>query len=393
VWFDSGATHAAVLKKRPELNYPADMYLEGSDQHRGWFQSSLLTGCAIDGRAPYKALLTHGFVVDGAGHKMSKSKGNVVAPQKVMDTYGADILRLWAASTDYSGELTISDEILKRVADSYRKIRNTCKFLLANIADFDASKDLLKVDEWLEIDHYALYLTQKLQTEVLADYDRYEFHLAVQKLVSFCSDDLGAFYLDILKDRLYTSGENSPERRAAQSALHHITHTFMRLIAPILSFTADEIWAALNLGEDKSVFEELWYDIPAHALQANRIAAWQTIISARGEAAKKIEILRSAGQVGSSLQAELEFYATEASFEAMNSLGEDLRFVTITSSAKVVKVANEAEQKIVVVASKYTKCERCWHYVSDVGNDAEHPTICKRCVTNLFGKPAKRMYA
>jgi isoleucyl-tRNA synthetase len=353
----------------------------------------LLTGCAIDGRAPYKALLTHGFVVDGAGHKMSKSKGNVVAPQKVMDTYGADILRLWAASTDYSGELTISDEILKRVADSYRKIRNTCKFLLANIADFDANKDLLKVDEWLEIDRYALYLTQKLQTEVLADYDRYEFHLAIQKLVSFCSDDLGAFYLDILKDRLYTSGENSFERRAAQSALHHITHTFMRLIAPILSFTADEIWTTLKLGEDKSVFEELWYALPEHALQANRIAAWTTIIAARGDAAKEIEVLRAAGQVGSSLQAELEFYADAESFDALNSLGEDLRFVTITSSAKVLKVANEAEQKIVVVASKYSKCERCWHYVADVGNDAEHPTICKRCVTNLFGKPASRKYA
>ena len=393
VWFDSGATHAAVLKKRPELSYPADLYLEGSDQHRGWFQSSLLTGCAIDGRAPYKALLTHGFVVDGAGHKMSKSKGNVIAPQKVMEQYGADILRLWVASTDYSGELNISDEILKRVTDNYRKIRNTAKFLLANIADFDASKDLLPVEEWLEIDRYALYLTQKLQTEVLADYDRYEFHLAIQKLVSFCSDDLGSFYLDILKDRLYTSGENSPERRAAQSALHLITHTFMRLIAPILSFTADEIWQTLKLGEDKSVFEELWYDLPAHALQANRIEAWQAIISARGEAAKEIEVLRSAGQVGSSLQAELEFYVTEDSFEAMNSLGDDLRFVTITSSAKVVKVAKESEQKIVVSASKYTKCERCWHYVASVGVDAEHPTICERCVTNLFGKPASRKYA
>ncbi len=393
VWFDSGATHSAVLKKRPELNYPADMYLEGSDQHRGWFQSSLLTGCAIDGRAPYEALLTHGFVVDGTGHKMSKSKGNVIAPQKVMDTYGADILRLWVASTDYSGELTISDEILKRVADSYRKIRNTCKFLLANIADFDAGKDLLPVDKWLEIDRYALHLTHKLQTEVLADYEKYEFHLAVQKLVSFCSDDLGSFYLDILKDRLYTSGENSPERRAAQSALHHITHTFMRLIAPILSFTADEIWTTLGLGEDKSVFEELWYDLPAHGLQANRIAAWQAIISARSEAAKEIEVLRAAGSVGSSLQAELEFYVSNDSFEAMNSLGEDLRFVTITSSAKVVKVAKESEQKIVVSASKYKKCERCWHYVADVGSDVEHPTICKRCVTNLFGKPQRRIYA
>ena len=396
VWFDSGATHAAVLKRRPELAFPADLYLEGSDQHRGWFQSSLLTGCAIDGRAPYNALLTHGFVVDGNGHKMSKSKGNVVAPQKVMDTYGADILRLWAASTDYSGELTISDEILKRVADSYRKIRNTCKFLLANIADFDASKDLLPVDKWLEIDRYALYLTHKLQAEVLADYEKYEFHLAVQKLVSFCSDDLGAFYLDILKDRLYTSGENSAARRAAQSALHHITHTFMRLIAPILSFTADEIWHTLNLTntlKKESVFEDIWYDIPAHGLQANRIAAWQTIISSRAEAAKEIEVLRAAGSVGSSLQAELEFYVSDDNFAAMSSLGDDLRFVTITSSAKVHKVAIETEQKIVVSASKYTKCERCWHYVASVGEHAEHPTICGRCVSNLFGMGEARKYA
>ena len=257
VWFDSGATHAAVLKRRPELQHPADLYLEGSDQHRGWFQSSLLTGCAIDGRAPYDALLTHGFVVDGAGHKMSKSKGNVVAPQKVMDTYGADILRLWVASTDYSGELTISDEILKRVADSYRKIRNTLRFLLANLADFDASKDLLPVEQWLEIDRYALYLVDKLQTDVLADYDCYEFHLAMQKFVNFCNEDLGGFYLDILKDRLYTTGENSKPRRAAQSTLYHITHCLMRLMAPILSFTADEIWQTLGMSVNESVFTEI----------------------------------------------------------------------------------------------------------------------------------------
>ena len=396
VWFDSGATHAAVLKRRLELNFPADLYLEGSDQHRGWFQSSLLTGCAIDGRAPYNALLTHGFVVDGSGHKMSKSKGNVVAPQKVMDTYGADILRLWAASTDYSGELTISDEILKRVADNYRKIRNTCKFLLANIADFDVSKDLLPVEQWLEIDRYALHLTQQLQTEVLADYERYEFHLAVQKLVSFCSDDLGAFYLDILKDRLYTSGENSPARRAAQSALHHITHTFMRLIAPILSFTADEIWQTLKLGEHsilQTVFEDIWYNIPSHGLQVNRIEDWRAIVSARGDAAKQIEVLRSAGQVGSSLQAELEFYVAGDVFTAMESLGDDLRFVTITSSAKVYKAVSDAEQKITVSSSKYSKCERCWHYRADVGAHADHPTICGRCVSNLFGAGEVRAYA
>jgi len=393
VWFDSGATHAAVLKRRPELQFPADLYLEGSDQHRGWFQSSLLTGCAIDGRAPYNALLTHGFVVDGSGHKMSKSKGNVVAPQKVMDTYGADILRLWTASTDYSGELTISDEILKRVAESYRRIRNTMKFLLANIADFDANKDLLPVSEWLEIDRYALHLTQRLQTEVLADYDRYEFHLAVQKFVSFCSEDLGGFYLDILKDRLYTAGENSPERRAAQSALHHITHCMMRLMAPILSFTANEVWQTLDLAADKTVFEDVWYDLPAHDLSSERISVWETIIATRGQAAKEIEILRVAGQVGSSLQAELEFYLPGVGFEALNSLGDDLRFAMITSSAKVYKVASDAEQKVLVNPSTNKKCDRCWHYRADVGSDDEHPQICGRCVSNLFGRGEVRKYA
>jgi isoleucyl-tRNA synthetase len=393
VWFDSGATHAAVLKRRPELNFPADLYLEGSDQHRGWFQSSLLTGCAIDGRAPYEALLTHGFVVDGSGHKMSKSKGNVVAPQKVMDTYGADILRLWTASTDYSGELTISDEILKRVAESYRRIRNTLRFLLANLADFDAGKDLLPVNEWLEIDQYALHLTAKLQSEILADYDRYEFHSAVQKFVSFCSEDLGGFYLDILKDRLYTAGETSHARRAAQSALHHITHAMMRLMAPILSFTANEIWQTLGLDADKTVFEDVWYALPAHGLSDDRLAAWQTIISVRGQAAKEIEVLRAGGQVGSSLQAELAFYAPDVIYDALNSLADDLRFVMITSSATVYKVATAAEQKIAVMPSAHVKCDRCWHYRADVGTDAAHPKICGRCASNLFGAGEARTHA
>ena len=393
VWFDSGSTHTAVLKRRPELQHPADLYLEGSDQHRGWFQSSLLTGCAIDGRAPYEALLTHGFVVDGAGHKMSKSKGNVVAPQKVMDTYGADILRLWVASTDYSGELTISDEILKRVAESYRRIRNTLRFLMANLADFDEKKDLLPVDQWMEIDRYALVLTEKLQTEILGDFDRYEFHLAVQKFVGFCSEDLGSFYLDILKDRLYTTGENSHARRAAQSALHHITHAMMRLMAPILSFTANEIWQTLGLDKDATVFEELWYQLPAHGLGVDRIQAWEAIIEVRGLAAKEIEVLRAAGQVGSSLQAELELHASGAKFDALNSLNEDLRFAMITSGAKVYKAVDEANEKILVKASAHTKCDRCWHYREDVGVNAEHPSICGRCVSNLFGQGEQRTYA
>ncbi|HEX5538255.1 MAG TPA: class I tRNA ligase family protein, partial [Methylophilaceae bacterium] len=391
VWFDSGATHAAVLKRRSELAFPADLYLEGSDQHRGWFQSSLLTACATDGRAPYDALLTHGFVVDGAGHKMSKSKGNVVAPQKVMDTYGADILRLWVASTDYSGELTISDEILKRVAESYRRIRNTLRFLLANQADFDASKDLLPVDQWLEIDRYALVLTQKLQDGILADYERYEFHLAMQKFVAFCSEDLGGFYLDILKDRLYTTGANSQPRRAAQSALHHITQVLMRLMAPVLSFTADEIWQTLGLGADTSVFEALWYALPAPGLNEATIKAWQEVIAVRALANKAIEEKREQGLIGSSLQSELDIYADGEVYQALSRLQDDLRFVLITSRANVHQASGET--RIDVSPSAHAKCERCWHYRADVGADAAHPGICGRCVSNLFGSGEPRTHA
>ncbi len=413
VWFDSGATHYAVVrseqhptlsaaaKQREAEHQPvADLYLEGSDQHRGWFQSSLLTGCAIDGNAPYKALLTHGFVVDGAGHKMSKSKGNVVAPQKVMDTYGADILRLWVASTDYSGELTISDEILKRVADGYRRIRNTLRFLLSNLADFDASKDLLPVDQWLEIDRYALHLTQQLQTGILADYDKYEFHLAVQKFVGFCSEDLGGFYLDILKDRLYTSGETSHARRAAQSALHHITHAMMRLMAPILSFTADEIWQTLGLDKVATVFEGDWYELPAHGLSEKTIEKWSELRKARTPAAlnqninKAIEEKRAEGVIGSSLQAELDIYLHDAELlEMFQSIGEDLKFVYIVSRVNVYKANSSLDERVVVSASSHQKCDRCWHYRADVGSDAAHPTICGRCVSNLFGSGEVRTYA
>ncbi len=392
VWFDSGATHAAVLKRREALKYPADLYLEGSDQHRGWFQSSLLTGCAIDGRAPYDALLTHGFVVDGSGHKMSKSKGNVVAPQKIMDTYGADILRLWVASTDYSGELTISDEILKRVAEGYRRIRNTLRFLLANLADFDANKDLLPVDQWLEIDRYALVLTQDLQDRILADYDRYEFHLAMQKFVSFCSEDLGGFYLDILKDRLYTTGETSHPRRAAQSALHHITHALMRLMAPILSFTADEIWSTLGVDAQATVFEDSWYELPAHGLSEEMIAYWQDILDVRALANKAIEEQRAQGLVGSSLQSELDIHASGKVYRSLARLENDLRFVLISSRASVHE-QKEGDVRVEVAPSAHTKCDRCWHYRADVGADAAHPTICGRCVSNLFGTGESRSYA
>jgi isoleucyl-tRNA synthetase len=400
VWFDSGITHFSVLKRHDELTYPADLYLEGSDQHRGWFQSSLLTGCAMDGRAPYEALLTHGFVVDGIGHKMSKSKGNVIAPQKVMDTYGADILRLWAASTDYSGELTISDEILKRVVESYRRIRNTLRFLLANTADFNAVKDMLPMGEWLEIDRYALVLTKKLQTDILADYERYEFHLAVQKFVSFCSEDLGGFYLDILKDRLYTAGETSKPRRAAQSVLWHITQSLLKLMAPILSFTAEEAWAAIGRNPDDSVLLHMWHEFPEIENQLELFTRWHNLRAIRADVMKHLEELRSDGKIGSSLQAEVEIYIGPSTFRMLQQIGDDLKFVMITSKATLHSDASFGEQKadledvrIVASVSPHQKCERCWHYRADVGTDVGHPLICGRCLSNLHGDGELRTYA
>ena len=388
VWFDSGVTHACLLKAREGLQHPADLYLEGSDQHRGWFQSSLLTGCATDGHAPYAALLTHGFVVDGKGMKMSKSKGNVIAPQKVMDTYGADILRLWVASTDYSGELTISDEILKRAVDNYRRIRNTLRFLLANTADFDPA-NLLAPEQWLEIDRYALALTREMQEAVLADYRVYNFHSAVQRLHNFCSEDLGAFYLDILKDRLYTTAKAGRPRQAAQSALWHILQALTRLMAPILSFTAEEIWA-LNCKSD-SVFLGLWHELPRQAGEEALLTRWARIRELRGQALKRIEELRVAGQVGSSLQAEVVFQADGPDYDLLASLADDLRFVLITSAASVVKASGET--RIEVAALGHDKCERCWHVRADVNADPAHPGLCGRCVSNLHGEGEPRDHA
>lgn len=385
VWFDSGTTHASVLRHNAELKFPADLYLEGSDQHRGWFQSSLLTSCAINGRAPYDALLTHGFVVDGHGHKMSKSKGNVIAPQKILDTLGADILRLWVASTDYSGEMTISDEILKRVVESYRRIRNTLRFLLANTADFDIPRDAMPVVDWLEIDRYALARMVQLQKEVKQDFTDYQFHLVVQKLQTFCSEYLGGFYLDVLKDRLYTAGAHSVARRSAQNALHHIAHSLVRLIAPILSFTAEEAWQVLCGKEDESVFTGLWHSLPDAELDSAGIQGWLNIEAWRAKVNKHIEEVRVAGLIGQALAAEVDIYAAGEDFKLLTRLGDDLRYVMITSRATVHAVASAAEQKIVVIPCIHGKCERCWHYRADVGGDARHATICRRCVDTLFG--------
>jgi isoleucyl-tRNA synthetase len=374
---------------KAQLDYPADLYLEGSDQHRGWFQSSLLTGCAIDGRAPYKALLTHGFVVDGKGLKMSKSKGNVIAPQKVSDTLGADILRLWTAATDYSGELNISDEILKRVVESYRRIRNTLRFLLANTSDFNPATDLLPPEQWLEIDRYALAMTRQMQTQVEADYGKYEFHRVVQALQSFCSEDLGGFYLDILKDRLYTAAVNSSARRSAQSALWHITQTFVKLMAPILSFTAEEVWQTLAANKG-SVMLETWQALPALADEAVLLDKWSKIRSYRAEVTKALEELRADGRIGSSLQAEVILHADGEKYNILASLADDLRFVLICSKTGLVR---SAEDKLECTALTHAKCERCWHVREDVGADAEHPEICGRCVSNLHGEGESRACA
>ncbi len=384
VWFDSGTTHWHVLRGSHAAvsTHPADLYLEGSDQHRGWFQSSLLSGCAIDGRAPYKALLTHGFVVDGKGHKMSKSKGNVIAPQQVSDKMGADILRLWTASTDYSGELSISDEILKRVVEGYRRIRNTLRFLLANISDFDAASDMLPVGDWLEIDRYALALTRELQENCRADYDRYEFHRVVQALQTFCSEDLGGFYLDILKDRLYTTAPKSVARRSAQSALWHITQAFVRLLAPITSFTAEEVWAVLSGKADDSVMFQQWHDLPHLEGEGDLLSKWAVVREVRNDVTKALEAQREAGKIGAALQAAVEIRCSGEKHAALTSLDDDLKFVFICSATSVVEDANES---VTATPLAHAKCERCWHVREDVGTNAEHPGLCGRCVSNLHG--------
>jgi isoleucyl-tRNA synthetase len=387
VWFDSGTTHWTVLRgsHTGESKWPADLYLEGSDQHRGWFHSSLLTACTLDGRAPYDGLLTHGFVVDGQGHKMSKSKGNVIAPQKVSDTLGAEVLRLWVAATDYSGELSISDEILKRVVESYRRIRNTLRFLLANTADFDPAKDMLPVADWLEIDRYALALTRRLQEQVTADYGRYEFHRVVQALQGFCSEELGAFYLDILKDRLYTTGTNSKPRRAAQSALWHILQALIRLMAPVLTFTAEEIWQVLTKNPER---QRDAGHLACAAGAGGRVSPGGTVaadprgagrgVEGAGRAARgRRHRLFAPGRGGDPRQRGSPRSAGLA--RQRPAAGADLLEATL------VKVADAAAEGASPRPSPHAKCPRCWHWREDVGVNAEHPELCGRCVTNLHG--------
>jgi isoleucyl-tRNA synthetase len=368
------------------------LYLEGHDQHRGWFHSSLLTACAMYDRAPYRGLLTHGFTVDGQGRKMSKSVGNVVAPQEVSGKMGAEIIRLWAASTDYSGDLSIDDKILARVVDTYRRIRNTLKFLLANTSDFDAAKDAVPLTELLEIDRYALARAAQLQAEILAHYTVYEFHPVVAKLQLYCSEDLGGFYLDILKDRLYTTAAKSQARRSAQTALHHITHAMLRWMAPFLSFTAEEAWKDFGKSATGTIFTETYaqFAAPDEAL----IAKWSRIREVRDAVNKDIEALRADGKVGSSLQAEVQLTVPADDYALLSSLGDDAKFVFITSAINLVAASvGSAKVSASVTASNHAKCERCWHYRADVGEDAAHPTICGRCTSNLLGTGEVRKYA
>jgi isoleucyl-tRNA synthetase len=388
VWFDSGTTHDHVLKHSHAAQsiWPADLYLEGHDQHRGWFHSSLLTSCAMYDRAPYKGLLTHGFTVDGKGRKMSKSEGNVVVPQEVSGKLGAEIIRLWCASTDYSGDLGIDDKILARVVDSYRRIRNTLRFLMANVSDFDPVRHAVPFDDLLEIDRYALSRAAQLQTDILAHYEAYEFQPVVSKLQIYCSEDLGSFYLDILKDRLYTTAAGSHARRSAQTALHQITHAMLRWMAPFLSFTAEEAWA--TFGASESIFLETYADFkPQNDVL---LAKWTRIREIRDAVNKDIETLRADGKVGSSLQAEVTLEVNADDHALLQSLGEDLKFVFITSAMTLIA---SSVYKTSVAASLNTKCERCWHYVEMIGVDPAHPTICGRCTSNLYGAGETRNFA
>lgn len=394
VWFDSGATHRTVLRgsHADRLSYPADLYLEGSDQHRGWFHSSLLIGAALDGHPPYQQLLTHGFTVDPQGRKMSKSLGNVIRPQQVSDTLGAEIIRLWVASTDYSGELSIGDEILKRVVESYRRIRNTLRFLLANVADFEISTQTLPVNQMLEIDRYALAQTAAFQRDVLSAYDRYEFHPLVARLQMFCSEDLGAFYLDILKDRLYTCAPHSEARRSAQTALWHITASLLRLMAPILSFTADEAYQVFAKDKEACIFTELFHELPPVPGHDALLAKWSELRTVRADVLKAIEAQREAGHIGSSLQAEVDLYQSGPTYDLLKTLDDDLRFVLITSRATLHQV-EAGQERVVVTPSAHQKCGRCWHWRADTGSVSDHPTLCGRCVSNLFGPGESRIVA
>ena len=404
VWFDSGVSHRCVLDERDDLNRPAAMYLEGSDQHRGWFQSSLLTSVAMHGEPPYQQVLTHGFVVDADGKKMSKSVGNVVSPQKVMNSLGADVMRLWVAAADYRGEMSVSDEILKRVADAYRRIRNTARFLLGNLDGFTPDQvlepaDMLPLDRWA-VDHAA-----QLQEQLKQAFDDFQFIQVYQKVHNFCAFEMGAFYLDILKDRLYTTGYDSLARRSAQTAMYHVLEAMVRWIAPVLSFTAEEIHQQLPGERSDSIFLETWYEglFEMDNATAER-ERWGHVIKVRNEVSKSIETVRREGKAGSSLAVEVDLWLDGDLRVAIDSLGDELRFVLLTSEARAADLASapanaerikldEGDVALLVTPSEHEKCVRCWHYREDVGSDPDHPEICGRCVENVFGAGETRRVA
>ncbi len=407
VWFDSGVSHHCVPKARPQIRFPADLYLEGSDQHRGWFHSSLLVSVALYGHAPYHGVLTHGFTIDDKGRKMSKSLGNVILPQKVVGTLGADVLRLWVAATDYANEMSLSDEILKRVAESYRRIRNTARFLLGNLAGFDPRHHQVALEDMVAIDRWALWRTQQLQDEVTAAYRSYQFHLIYQKIHNFCSVDLGGFYLDVLKDRLYTTPADSHARRSAQTAMFWITEAMVRWLAPILSFTAEEIWRSMPDApvdaRAESVFFGTWVALPQGAGQRPAID-WSAVLQVRSAIARELEKLRNEGAIGAPLDAQVDLYCTGSLLQTLQGFGEELRFVFITSEARVqaaelrpaqAVAAQEGEGNqawIVVSPTQSAKCVRCWHKRPDVGSHAQHPELCGRCVINVEGPGEQRRF-
>lgn len=404
VWFDSGATHAAVLLRRPELQWPADLYLEGSDQYRGWFQSSLLTATAMQDQAPYKMVLSHGFTVDAHGRKMSKSLGNVILPEKVWNSLGADILRLWAASADYRAEASISDEILQRATETYRRIRNTVRFLLANLFDYNPDQNLLSFCDLLALDRWAIDKTARLQQELKQAYDHFQFHVVSQKIQHFCSLDMGSFYLDIIKDRQYTTQKNSKTRRSAQTAMYYILEALVRWLAPILSFTAEEIWQHIPWKDEESVFLATWkqglHTLPIDDPLDDHF--WQQLLAVREQVNRELEKARNTGLIGSALAAEVELYCDDTLYALLDKMGEELRFVLMTSSAKIFPkviatpeaVATEIPNLLIQVkASVYEKCGRCWHRLADVGKNPLHPTLCGRCVINIEGAGEERKYA
>ena len=401
VWFDSGVVHYCLSQMRPEITSPADLYLEGSDQHRGWFHSSLLTCVAMFGRAPYRGVLTHGFTVDEKGRKMSKSIGNILAPQKLWNSLGADVIRLWVAATDYSNEMSVSEEILKRMADSYRRIRNTLRFLLGNLHGFDPERHAVPWDDLVTIDRWALSKSFDLQNEVVTAYRNYEFHDIYQKIHNFCVVELGGFYLDILKDRLYTTGAESLPRRSAQTAMYHVAQAMVRWIAPILSFTAEEVWRFLPAEPNESVFLNTWHQFPAGAERAAAID-WPALIALKADVAVELERLRTAGAIGAPLEAEVTVFASKADAPALSALRDELRFLLITSQARVIEIESIPADAVMssregvwleVKPSSQPKCVRCWHLRSDVGSDPRHPELCARCVVNVEGPGEERQFA